>query len=85
MNWIEALFVFIAIVIAGVCLLVIFGIIRDRQIPDGIIAISGDEDKLHANFILCIPIEDFLDRKFVRFEVRHISADEDDSQEIQEP
>lgn len=85
MNWIEAALIFIAILIAGFCLLVIFGIIRDRRIPDGIIAISGDEDKLRANFILCIPIEDFLDRKFVRFEVRHISSDEEDSQEIQEP
>lgn len=50
--------------------------------PDGIIAVSEKENgKLSTNFILCIPIDDFLSRDRVIFEITHLPPD---SQEIQD-
>ena len=54
--------------------------VKDHKDPDGIIAVSGEE-KIKANFILCIPIEEFLKRDRVIFEVRRIPKDSQKKQE----
>ena len=80
MNTFETILIFAAIIIAAVCIMILFFGAKRKNIPDGIIAINDDGEKLKANFILCMPIEDFLNQKLVTFEVQHIK----DSQEIQE-
>lgn len=83
MNVIESVLIMILILAACFGFLVVVGVIKSKQTPDGIIAISEVDGKLKANFILCMPIEEFLNQERVTFEVQHIS-DEELSQEIQD-
>ena len=80
MNTIETILIFLSIIIAGIALMILFFARKRKDIPDGIIAINDDGEKLKANFILCMPIEEFLGQKRVMFEVKHIK----DSQKIQD-
>ena len=81
MTTIEAILIFLAVLLASFGLIVLAGVIKTKSVPDGIIAIKDDGEKLKANFILCLPLEEFLNRSKVTFEVQKL----DDSQEIQEP
>lgn len=54
----------------------IFFIYKKHDQIDGIMAIMETPNGASIKFILCIPIDEFMERKIVKMEVKHISDPE---------